>query len=60
MERLSSPIQPFSKDLNPFCKDSLNVLPIAIASPTDFIIVVSVSSVPANFSNAQRGIFVTT
>jgi hypothetical protein len=38
----------------------LNVRPIAIASPTDFICVVSASSTPRNFSNAKRGIFVTT
>ena len=36
-----------------------NVRPIAIASPTDFIAVVSVGSAPGNFSNAKRGIFVT-
>jgi hypothetical protein len=40
--------------------DSANVRPIAIASPTLFICVVSVSSAPANFSNAKRGSFVTT
>ncbi len=31
-----------------------------IASPTDFICVVSVSSASGNFSNTQRGIFTTT
>jgi hypothetical protein len=38
---------------------SLNVRPIAIASPTDFICVVSVRSARGNFSNAQRGTFTT-
>ena len=32
----------------------------AIASPTDFIVVVSAGSAPGNFSNANRGIFTTT
>jgi hypothetical protein len=32
-----------------------NVRPIAITSPTDFIWVVSSSSIPGNFSNAKRG-----
>jgi hypothetical protein len=36
------------------------VRPIAIASPTDFIEVVSVVSAPGNFSKAKRGILVTT
>ena len=34
--------------------------PIAIASPTDFMCVVSEPSAPGNFSNANRGTFVTT
>jgi hypothetical protein len=34
--------------------------PIAITSPTDFMAVVRVGSAPGNFSNAKRGIFVTT
>lgn len=33
---------------------------MAIASPTLFIAVVRVTSVPTNFSKAKRGIFVTT
>ena len=33
---------------------------LAIASPTDFIAVVRIGSEPGNFSNAKRGIFVTT
>jgi len=39
---------------------SQNVRPIDIASPTAFICVVSRSSAPGNFSNANRGIFTTT
>ena len=39
---------------------SLNVRPIAITSPTDFIVDVSSGSAPGNFSNANRGIFTTT
>ncbi len=33
---------------------------MAMASPTDFIAVVSVGSAPGNFSKAKRGILVTT
>jgi hypothetical protein len=36
------------------------VRPIAIASPTDFIVVVSVGSAAGNFSNAKRGTLTTT
>ena len=43
-----------------FCKLSLKVRPMAMASPTDFIAVPSSFSAPANFSKAKRGIFVTT
>ncbi len=49
-----------SRERIAFAKDSRNVLPIAIASPTDFMWVVSRPSLPGNFSNANRGIFVTT
>jgi len=41
-------------------KDSSKHLQIAIASPTDFIDVVSIDELPENFSNAKRGILVTT
>ena len=40
----SRPLRPSSSDRNAFMKASLNVRPIAIASPTDFICVVSVRS----------------
>ena len=43
-----------------FWNASLKVRPIDIASPTDFICVVSVSSASGNFSKVQRGIFTTT
>jgi len=33
---------------------------MAMTSPTDFIWVVRVGSAPGNFSNAKRGILVTT
>ncbi len=58
-----SPISPkrlISRLRSAFCRLSLKVLPIAMASPTDFICVVRVSSAPGNFSKVKRGIFVTT
>jgi len=42
-----------------FCSASLNVRPMAMTSPTDFICVVSVRSASGNFSKAQRGNFTT-
>ncbi len=39
---------------------SVKLRPRLIASPTDFIVVVSSVSAPGNFSNANRGIFTTT
>ena len=45
---------------SPFCKASAKERPIAIASPTDFMEVVSVAGVPGNFSKVKRGIFTTT
>ena len=51
---------PISSERIAFCNDSLNVRPIAIASPTDFICVSSRSSAWGNFSKAKRGILVTT
>ena len=49
-----------SRERMAFANDSRNVRPIAIASPTDFMCVVSAPSAPGNFSNANRGTFVTT
>ena len=45
---------------SPFCRDSAKLRPIAIASPTDFMLVVSSAGVPGNFSKVKRGIFTTT
>ena len=56
----SSPLFPSSSDLTPFMNASLKVRPMAIASPTDFIWVVSVRSACGNFSKFQRGILTTT
>ena len=39
---------------------SVKLRPIAIASPTLFMCVVSTGSAPGNFSNANRGTFTTT
>ena len=55
-----SPVSPVSIERSAFCSDSWNVRPIDIASPTDFIWVLSSASVPGNFSNVKRGILVTT
>jgi len=49
-----------SSECRHFCGLSLNVWPKAPASPTLFICVVSVGSACGNFSNAKRGILVTT
>ncbi len=54
------PGKPVSSERRHFCSDSGNVRPIAIASPTDCIIVLNTGDAPGSFSNAQRGIFVTT
>ena len=56
----SSPVSPVSSERRAFCKDSPKVRPMAMASPTDFIEVVNSGSAPGNFSNAKRGILVTT
>ena len=39
---------------------SLNVRPIAMTSPTDFMVEVSTGSASGNFSNANRGTLTTT
>ena len=43
-----------------FCRLSAKVRPMAMASPTERMAVVSVGSAPWNFSKAKRGILVTT
>ncbi len=50
----------FSSERSAFCSASVNERPIDIASPTDFIVVVRVSSAAGNFSNANRGTLTTT
>ena len=49
-----------SSERSAFCSASVKLRPIAIASPTDFMCVVSVGSADGNFSNANRGTFTTT
>jgi hypothetical protein len=49
------PLRPISSERRHFCRLSLNVRPMAIASPTLFICVVSVGSACGNFSKAKRG-----
>ena len=50
----------FSSERSAFCSASVKLRPIAIASPTDFMCVVSVGSAPGNFSKANRGTLTTT
>ncbi|ONI48413.1 hypothetical protein STIB_74390 [Streptomyces sp. IB2014 011-1] len=50
----------FSSERRAFWRASVKFRPIAIASPTDFIVVVRVESAEGNFSNAKRGAFTTT
>ena len=54
------PAWPVSNERRAFWKDSSKQRPIAIASPTDFIEVVSTAGLPRNFSKAKRGTLVTT
>ena len=56
----TQPARSISSARRPFWNDSLNVRPMAIDSPTDFICVVSRWSAVGNFSNAKRGNLVTT
>ena len=49
-----------SIDRSAFCSASVKLRPIDIASPTDFMVVVSVGSAAGNFSNANRGTLTTT
>ena len=49
-----------SRERSALAKACWKVRPIAIASPTDFMWVVSVGSVPGNFSKAKRGHLTTT
>ena len=56
----SKPDRPVSSERSAFWTLSLKVRPMLIASPTDFMEVVSVFLAPGYFSKAKRGIFVTT
>ena len=49
-----------SRERIALAKDSRNVRPIAMHSPTDFMWVESRPSAPGNFSKAKRGTLVTT
>ncbi len=49
-----------SSERRAFCSASGKFRPMAIASPTDFMCVVSSGSAPGNFSNANRGTLTTT
>ena len=50
----------FSSERSAFCSASGKLRPIAMASPTDFMCVVSTGSAPGNFSNANLGTLTTT
>ena len=54
-----SPGRLISRPRMPFCRASLNVRPMAMTSPTDFIWIDRVGSAEGNFSKANRGIFTT-
>ena len=49
-----------SSERSAFCSASAKLRPMAIASPTDFMCVVSAGSAPGNFSNANLGTLTTT
>lgn len=50
----------FSRERRAFWRASVKLRPIAMASPTDFMVVVSVESADGNFSKAKRGALTTT
>lgn len=50
----------FSRERSAFCRASVKLRPIAMASPTDFMVVVRVESADGNFSKAKRGALTTT
>ena len=58
---VKSSCEPFcSRERRAFCRASVKLRPIAMASPTDFMVVVRVGSAAGNFSNAKRGTLTTT
>lgn len=50
----------FSSERRAFWRASVKLRPMAMASPTDFMVVVSVESACGNFSKANRGALTTT
>ncbi len=50
----------FSRERSAFWKASVKLRPMAMASPTDFMVVVRVESALGNFSKANRGALTTT
>ncbi len=50
----------FSSERSAFWSASVKLRPIAMASPTDFMVVVRVASASGNFSKAKRGTLTTT
>ncbi len=50
----------FSRERSAFWRASVKLRPMAIASPTDFMVVVRVESADGNFSKAKRGTLTTT
>ena len=50
----------FSSERSAFWSASVKLRPIAMASPTDFMVVVRVESADGNFSKANRGALTTT
>ena len=57
---VQKPAAAVSIDRIAFCSAAQKLRPSAIASPTDFMVVVSTGSAFGNFSNANRGTFTTT
>lgn len=50
----------FSRERRAFWSASVKLRPMAMASPTDFMVVVRVASASGNFSKAKRGALTTT
>ncbi len=60
LSRSDRSVPPLSSERTPLSSASLNVRPIAITSPTDFIWVPRVGSASLNFSKFHLGILATT
>lgn len=50
----------FSSERSAFWSASVKLRPMAMASPTDFMVVVRLASAAGNFSKAKRGTLTTT